>query len=204
MPLKIIHPHHTEIMGRGLVLLSSPRVDSTRRDLYTGQIVEEAALLSKGWAIIAKESKQLQEEDMAGLAGSDFDKSVHAFVEDYGVRCIIAISGTLEPGITIKGRQYDSESKEILEIIRSGLEPHVTINASMENSGIGLSSSTVNNQGTDNSSNQSVHMIQLELGPEERGFWKDQIISGIADIVGSINVRLGFSESDERGSSVLD
>jgi len=54
MPLKIIHHHHTEVMGSGRVLLSSPHVESSRRDLQTRQIVEEAALLSKSWAIIAK------------------------------------------------------------------------------------------------------------------------------------------------------
>src|SRR2546426_2829648 len=59
MPLKVIHPHHAEVMGRGLVLLSSPHITAAKRDLYAGQIVEEAALLSKSWAIIAKEGKQL-------------------------------------------------------------------------------------------------------------------------------------------------
>ena len=86
MPLKIIHPYHTEIMGRGLVLLSNPQIAWAKRDLYTGQIVEEAALLSKSWAIIAKESKQLQGEAEARLAMSDSDKSVRDFVDEYGVK----------------------------------------------------------------------------------------------------------------------
>src|SRR2546426_578291 len=107
MPLKIIHHHHTEVMGSGRVLLSSPHVESSRRDLQTRQIVEEAALLSKSWAIIAK-----------------------------------------------------------------GKQP--------------------------------VQIIQLELGPDERGFQKDHIVSVMADIVGLINGKLGFLESDQRGSRVLD
>src|SRR5207249_9654166 len=94
MPVKIIHPDHTQVVGKGLVLLSSPHITTSKRDLYTGQIVEEAALLSKSWAIIAKESKQLQGEAEARLAMSDSDKSVRDFVDEYGVKCLIAISGT--------------------------------------------------------------------------------------------------------------
>jgi len=204
MPLKIIHHHHTEVMGSGRVLLSSPHVESSRRDLQTRQIVEEAALLSKSWAIIAKEGKQPQEEDKARLEESDFDKSVQALVGENGIKCILMISGMDEAGIAIKSHQNDSESGEILEIIRSGFEPHFTINPNAEPAGHRVASSLVNNQETINSSNHPVQIIQLELGPDERGFQKDHIVSVMADIVGLINGKLGFLESDQRGSRVLD
>jgi len=138
MPLKIIHPLHTEIMGTGLVLISSPPAKSPKRDIYTGQIAEEVALLSRSWAIIAREIRQDQKEDNALQTGSDFDKSVQAFVGEYEIKSIISIIGTMEPGITIKGSSDDSKSEEILEIIRSGLEPHFRTNLSRENVGSGL------------------------------------------------------------------
>jgi hypothetical protein len=197
MPLKIIHPDHTEVMGIGVVLLSGPGIGGPRRDLYTGQIAEEAALQSKSWAIVAKERKPVQLEDMAQ---SDFGNAVKAFVEEYGIRCIIAITGTDEPGITIRGQERDSNSGEILEIIRSGLEPHFIINAFNRPSESGEASSPDKNQGADTPSGR-VEFVQLELGPEERSFRKDQIVGSIADIVGLINAKLGFSES---GSSALD
>ena len=200
MPLKVIHPHHAEVMGRGLVLLSSPHITAAKRDLYAGQIVEEAALLSKSWAIIAKEGKQLG-GDEAQLAKSDLDKSVQDFVDEYGIKCLIAFSGTAEPGITVKSQKDGSESEEILDIIKSGLEPHFRVNPDPDQSGNRLSGSPTYDGPADGSSTHSVNIIQIELGPEERSFRKDQIVNIVADIVGLINAKLGFSES---GSGVQD
>jgi hypothetical protein len=193
MPLKIIHPDHTEVMGMGVVLLSSPHTTGARRDLYTGQIVEEAALLSKSWAIIAKESKQLQSGDETQSAKLDLDKGVRDFVEEYGIKCIISIGGSGEAGITLKNQKDSSESEEILDIIRSGLEPHFRINTDSDQSEISLSGSQ-SDAARDDSLTGFLHIIQLELGPEERSFRKDQMANSVADIVGLINAKLGFSE----------
>jgi hypothetical protein len=194
MPLKIIHPDHTEVMGVGFVLLSNPHVTPARRELYTGQIVEEAALLSKSWAIIAKESKQQQTGDETKSAKLDFDKGLQDFVEEYGIKCIISIGGTGEPGITLKSQMDGSRSEEILDIIKSGLEPHFSINTAVDPSENELSGPRNIDAGKDDSSTHSVHMVQLELGPEERSFHKDQVVNSVADIVGLINAKLGFSE----------
>jgi len=197
MPLKIIQPHHTEVVGEGLVLLFSPHITTSKRDLYTGQIVEEAALLSKSWAIIAKERKQLQSGDETQSADANLEKSAQDFVEEYGIKCVIAISGAAEPGITVKSQGDGSESNEILDIIRNGLEPHFEVDQS-GNRVLGLQG---NDRGSDNSSAQSVQIIQIELGAEERGFRKDQIVNSFADIVSLINAKLGFSVSGDEGSS---
>ena len=177
-------------MGAGLVLISSPPIRDVKRDLYTGQIVEEAALLSRSWAIIAREIKLDQEEDKGRQVGSDFDKSVQTFVGEYGIKCIIMIVGMSEPGIVIRAHPTDSTSEEILEIIRIGLEPHF--------------STKVTNPRAEDASSQALPIVRLELGPDERGFVKDQFVNSIADIVGLINTRLGFSESNESSSGVLD
>jgi len=171
-----------------------------KRDLYAGQIVEEAALLSKSRAIIAKEGKQLG-GDEAQLAKSDLDKSVQDFTDEYGIKCLIAISGTAEPGITVKSQKDGSESEEILDIIKSGIEPHFRVNPDADQSGNRLSGSPTYDGPADGSSTHSVNIIQIELGPEERSFHKDQIVNIVADIVGLINAKLGFSES---GSGVQD
>jgi hypothetical protein len=205
MPLKIIHPHHTEVVGTGLVLLLSPQITTSKRDLYTGQIVEEAALLSKSWAIIAKERKQLQSGDQTPSAEPNLDKSVHDFVDEYGIKCVITLSGAAEPGITVKSQGDGSEYEEILDIVRSGLEPHFSVNPEADQSGNRVLGLQGNDTGSVNPSAQSVQTIQIELGPEERSFRKDQIVNSVADIVGLINAKLGFSVSgDEGSSSALD
>ena len=194
MPLKIIHPDHAEVMGVGVVLLSSPHTTAAKRDLYTGLIVEEAALLSKSWAIIAKQSKPLQSGDETQSAMLDLDKGVQDFVEEYGIRCIISIGGTVEPGITFMSQVDGSESAEIFDIIRSGLEPHFSINSVDDQSEDKLSRLRNEDMGRDELGGHSIYRIQLALGPEERGFRKDQVVNSLADIVGLINAKLGFSE----------
>jgi hypothetical protein len=194
MPLKIIHPDHTEIMGVGVVLLSTPHITAASRDLYAGQIVEEAALLSKSWAIIAKESRHLQSGDETNSAKLGLDEGVQDFVVEYGIKCVISISGTGEPGITLKSQTDKSQSEEILDIIKSGLEPHFSLKTEADKSENKLSRLPNNDTERDDSSTRSVYVIQLELGPEERSFHKDQIVNSVADIVGLINAKLGFSE----------
>jgi len=201
MPLKIIHPDHTEVVGEGLVLLFSPHIATSKRDLYTGQIVEEAALLSRSWAIVAKERKQPQSGDETESADGNLEKSVEDFVEEYGIKGVIAISGAAEPGITVKSKGDGSESNEILDIIRSGLEPHFNVNPEANQSGNKVLGLQGNDTGADNSSAQSVQVIQIELGPEERSFRKDQIVNSVADIVGLINAKLGSSVRGDEGSS---
>ena len=172
-----------------------------KRDLYTGQIVEEAALLSKSWAIVTKERKQLQSGDETESADVTLERSVQDFVEEYGIKCVIAISGVAEPGITVKSQGDGSESEEILDIIRSGLEPHFSVNPEVDQSGNRVLGLQGNDKEAVNSSAQSVQSIQIELGPEERSFRKDQIVNSVADIVSLINAKLGFSVSGDEGSS---
>src|SRR2546422_10317247 len=104
MPVKIIHPHHTEVVGTGLVLLSNRRVTGAKRDIYTGQIVEETALLSKSLAIIAKESKNVQDGEEGESVNSDWEKSVRDFVVEYRINCMIVIVGTAQQVITVKSK----------------------------------------------------------------------------------------------------
>src|SRR5947209_20047392 len=104
MPVKIIHPDHTEVVGEGLVLLSSPHITISKRDLYSGQIVEEAALLSKSWAIVAKERGPPQSGDAKESADATLEKRVQDFGEEHGIKCVIAIRGPAEPGVAVKRR----------------------------------------------------------------------------------------------------
>ncbi|HVH15280.1 MAG TPA: hypothetical protein VNA15_06145 [Candidatus Angelobacter sp.] len=194
MPLKIIHPDHTEIMGVGVVLLFSPHTPAVGRDLYTGPIVEEAALLSKSWAIIAKQSRPLQSGDETQSAMLELDRGVQNFVEEYGIRCVISVGGTVEPGIILLSPADRSEWAEILDIIRSGLEPHFTINSVADQSEDKLLRVRSEGVSRDELTSHSIYRIRLELGPEERGFHKDQIVNSLADVVGLINAKLGFSE----------
>ena len=193
MPLKIIHPSHYEIMGRGLVLLSSQPILGKNKDLHTGTLTEEIALLSKSHAIIGKE-KRMEDRDGIESAVSQFTTRVREFVADEGIRCILEIRGMKGPGFVIKAEKSASETNEILEIVKTSFAmsfPVATTPLSPAEHPV-------------YSNSDGVQTIVLDLGPEEREFQRESIIVAAAETVGLINSKLGFSESDEGTRDVLD
>ena len=182
MPIKIIRQNHQEIIGRGTVLLSSPPAVDQTGDLYTGHIVEDAALLSRAHAMIGKESKRDMDPSALQAAQAEFEASTQSFLEEHGVQCMITISGKNESGIEIRAKEMASRG-ETLELIRArlALDFDLTINT-------GKSETSGGNLGYD------VQTVLLALGPDERGFRKEAVVASIADAVGLINAKLGRSE----------
>jgi len=182
MPIKIIRQTHQEIIGRGIVLLSCPPAADQTGDLYTGHIVEDAALLSRAHAMIGKESKKDMDPSALQATQAEFEASTQSFLEEHGVQCMITISGKNECGIEIRAKEMASRG-ETLELIRArlALDFDLTINT-------GKSETSGGNLGYD------VQTVLLALGPDERGFRKEAVVASIADAVGLINAKLGRSE----------
>ena len=182
MPIKIIRQTHQEIIGRGTVLLSSPPAADQTGDLYTGQIVEDAALLSRAHAMIGKESKRDLDPSDLQTAQSEFEAGTKSFLEEHEVQCVITISGRNESGIEIHANAMASQG-ETLELVRARLA---------------LDFDLTTNRGNGETSGRElgydVQTVLLTLGPDERGFRKEALIASIADAVGLINAKLGSSE----------
>jgi hypothetical protein len=191
MPIKIIRQNYWEIIGRGAVLLSNPPAADQTGELYTGRIVEDAALLSRAHAIIGKEAKATSDPSAPQLAATEFVAGTRRFLEDHGVQCVLVISGRNESGIEIQTSKITPDQDK-LEIIRARL----ALDFDLSVSAIG---------GENSESNLAVEAkaIRLALGPDERGFRKEAVVAGIADVVGLINAKLGF-QADERISDILD
>jgi|SRR6266705_2689726 len=182
MPIKIIRQTHQEIIGRGTVLLSSPPSADQTGDLYTGHIVEDAALLSRAHAMIGKESKRDLNPSDLQAAQSEFEAGAQSFLEEHEVHCVITISGKNESGIEIHANPMASR-EGTLELVRArlALDFDLTINT-------GNGETCGRNLGYD------VQTVRLALGPDERGFRKEAVIASIAGAVGLINAKLGGSE----------
>jgi len=164
MPIKIIRQNHQEIIGRGTVLLSSPPAADQTVDLYTGHVVEDAALLSRAHAMIGKESKRDLDPSALQAAQAEFEAGTQSFLEEHGV------NETASRG-------------ETLELVRArlALDFDLTIN-------------TGNDETSGKHPGYDVQTVLLALGPDERGFRKETVVASIADAVGLINARLGSSE----------
>src|SRR6266487_4377407 len=188
MPLKLIRQTHWEIIGRGPSLLSSPPAADQSGELYTGRIVEEVALLSKAHAIIRKDGKYNPDSGIPPDVSSEFEASTKNFIMELGIKCVLVILGKNEPGIEI--RTFQDTGPVPTDLINEGLRSDFEVNTTSGEPG--------------KADAPDVQTFALALGPDERGFRKELVISRIADMVGLINGRLGWSETDERAGNTLD
>src|SRR6266571_7600507 len=175
MPIKIIRQTHQEIIGRGAVLLSNPPVADQTGDLYTGHIVEDAALLSRAHAMIGKEWKRDLDPSTLQVAQAEFEAGTRSFLEEHGVQCVITISGKNESGIEIRANEKASRG-ETLELVRARLALDFDLTTNKGNGG-----TSGRDLGYD------VQTVLLALGPDERGFRKEALVARITDAVGLIN-----------------
>ncbi len=188
MPLKLIRQTHWEIIGRGPTLLSSPPAADQSGELYTGRIVEEVALLSKAHAIIRKDGKYNPDSGIPPDVSSEFEASTKNFIMELGIKCVLVILGKNEPGIEI--RTFQETGPVPTALINDGLGADFEVNATSDE--------------PCKADAPDVQTFSLGLGPDERGLRKELVISRVADLVGLINGKLGWSETDERAGNILD
>lgn len=192
MPIKIVHPDHLEIIGKGGVLLSSPPTTKLSSDLSVATLTEEIALLSKGHAIIGKETKSTDQATIESTF-SDYYANAKRLLIDQGAKFLLELRGRKEPGIEIKV-DPSLVPEEMVELVRTAFavnfEVKVTMQASVEYDRY--------------STKGKFQVIVLEFGPVERTVQQDSVIASVADTVGLINGKLGYSESDEGPGHALD
>jgi hypothetical protein len=191
MPIKIIQRSHREIVGEGVILLTSPPTTSSMGALYTGEIVEEAALLSKAHALIENQGKY-NSDSLSSDIMAEFDATKSTIVDDFGIRMEFAIIGRKEIGIEAETVEFAEDDVKIIELIKEIFQTdfHLKINSGQ-------------NLNQENGPKKP-STVRLLLGPEERGLRKDTVVAKIAVLVGLMNAAFRSSESDERARGVLD
>ncbi len=200
MPFKIIRPDHTELLGTGYVLLTAPHAAGPEADLHTGQIVEDAALVSRAYAVIGKISREYIDLNRVQAARTEFRKSIDTLLEDNGIRCILDIHGKKEPGVEIGTAQGKTCSQSTADLLRDHLSRNFAVRMNQEYMGEKPGSIVTTYGKTDSSGKFVVEAVQIEFGHEERKSEREKVISDIAELVGLINVKLGFSLEDEQSA----
>ena len=196
MPVKIIYPDHVEIVGLGHVLLTAPRTTSPDSDLYTGQIVEEAALTSRSFAVIGKVDRGFLDPNGIESAQLEFRKGIEGFVSEDGVRYILDIRGKKEPGVEIGTVEGRTSSDSTTELVRSRLVKDFTVKVNNEYKEDEPVSLVTGYDGRDAKGNFTVETIQIQFGHEERQFLREKVIRDISEIADILNARLEPSRSD--------
>ena len=190
MPVKIIHPDHVEIVGLGRVLLTAQHTASPDADLYTGPIVEEAALTSRSFAVIGKVSREFLELNRLQSAQSEFRKSVENFIAEDGIRYLLNIRGKREPGVNIGTTAEQASSDSTIELVRSRLIKDFAVKVNNEFKGLESGSMVTTYSRKDAKGDFVVDTVQVEFGHEERQFQREKVILDVSEIVDILNARL--------------
>ena len=204
MPLKIVRKNYVDIPGRGFTLLTTPHAVKPGADLYMGQIVEDAALLSKSFAVIGKAGREFADPGTMQMAQSELSQSIHTFLREDWLRCILDIRGKKEPGVRMGSAREQSASQSTMDIIRTRLTKDFSIDArpSAPDLEPGSLAAIFPEKGRDG--NFLLESIRIEFGHEEKTLKPDRIIQSLADIVGLVNEKVGYSESKEGAGNTLD
>ena len=195
MPVKIIHPNHTEIVGLGHVLLTAPHTTSPDADLHTGQIVEEAALTSRSFAVIGKADRRFLDPNRFQSAQSEFTKGIAGFVSEDGIRYILDIRGKNESGVEIGTSEGQTCSVSTTELVRSRLVKDFTVKVNSEHKGDEPGRVVTSYNGKDAKGNFAVETIQIQFGQEERQFQREKVIMDISEMTDILNARLDAHEA---------
>ena len=196
MPVKIIHPDHVEIVGLGRVLVTAPHTTSPDADLYTGSIVEEAALTSRSYAVIGKVSREFLDPNKIQSAKSEFRKGIEAFITEDGIRYVLDIHGKRDPGVDIGTALGQTSSDSTTELVRARLVKDFTVTLNTELVKLEPGSIVTSYNQKDEKGDFVVETIQIDFGHEERQLQREKVIRDIAEIADILSARLGTSRID--------
>jgi hypothetical protein len=196
LPVKIIHPDHLEIVGLGHVLLTAPHTASPDADLYTGPIVEEAALTSRAFAVIGKVSRDFLDLNRIQSAQSEFRKSIENFIAEDGIRYLLEIRGKKEPGVNIGTPSGQTSPDSTTELVRSRLVKDfaVTVDSELKGRGPGITVPSYSRK--DGKGEFVVEHVQIEFGHEERQLQREKVILDISEIADILNAWLAAPRAD--------
>ncbi|HZY95210.1 MAG TPA: hypothetical protein VFE98_10215 [Candidatus Bathyarchaeia archaeon] len=203
MPLKIVRPDHYEVVGTRQVMLTASHAAERDAGLYMGQIVEEAALLSKAYAVIGKVNRDFSDANRFQSARLEFSNSIQTYVDEYRVKYILDINGKKDPGVDIVTSKGGSASKLTADILRGILDRDFKVTVDSHVSSLDPGSIFTGFDKKDSSGGFVVQAVQIIIGPDERTLERAKVVRDIADIVGLLNRRLSLV-ADESGGSGLD
>jgi hypothetical protein len=191
MPIKILHPDHTELVGLGYVLLVAPHATGVDKDLHTGQLVEDAALASRAYAVIGKTGSAYQDQDRLQSVRVDFRRSIDGIIEENGIKCVLNVRGRKESGVDVGTGQGKTATDDISGIVRIFLSRNFTVTRD-KYQGVKPDGAEDGYEKIDAKGGFAVQSVQISFGLEELQTRRDKIVDDLAELVGLVNVKLGF------------
>jgi len=192
LPIKILHQNHTELVGTGYVLLTTPNTAGPV-ELYLGPVAEDAALSSRAYAIIGRNNAHDSEPQAPVL--QEMRDRINSIIDENRIKCILEIRSKQDPGIEIQTGPGKSCSEEISNLIHSFLSKNFPVSLDHES----LESQSKSLTGLERKNQDgtfAVQSVRINIGGEELSM-RDKLVDQLAELVGVMNVRLGFDPASE-------
>ncbi len=161
-----------------------------------GQIVEDAALASRAYAVIGKVGNQYSDPNRVEIVRTEFRSSIDSIIEENAIKCILDIHGKEEAGVDMGTGLGRTCTDETGNLVKSFLSRDFTVTVNHKYQGTKPESVATSYQRVGSTGAFLVEAIQLEFGPEERQLKRDKVVDDLAELVGLLNVKLGFVPSE--------
>jgi hypothetical protein len=109
----------------------------------------------------------------------EFQSNIVRFFDDFKIKCLLEIIGKDEPGIEIRTAQTESDPEGLIDLVKDRFGEDFDLRTAPFNSD------------EKDAGWKKMKVISMVLGPEERSFRKDLVVSKIADAVTLMNAKLG-------------
>jgi hypothetical protein len=193
LPIKILHRNRTELVGTGYVLLFTPNTTGPV-ELYPGPIAEDVALTSRTYAVIGKSNAHDNEHQ--ALVLQELKDRINSIIDENRIKCILELNSKQDPGIEIQTGHGKTCNEEISNLIRSFMSKNFQVlldHESLESQSKTLTGLERKNQdGT-----FAIQSVRINIGSEKLEMGRDKLVDQLAELVGMLNVRLGFDPASE-------
>jgi len=193
LPIKILHRNRTELVGTGYVLLTTLNTTGPV-ELYPGPVAEEVALSSRAYAVIGKNNAHDSEHQAQVL--QELKERIDGIIDENRVKCVLELRSNQDPGIEIQTGPGKTCSEEISNLIHSFLSKSFPVSLDHEP----LESQSKSLTGLERKNQDgtfAVQSVRVNIGSEALAMRRDKLVDQLAELVGVLNVRLGFDPASE-------
>ena len=189
MPIKIVRRDHFELLGDGYVLLTAPHAAGPEADLHTGQIVEDAALTSRCYAIVGNVGPEYQDPNKIQTALTALRGSVGAMIEDNEIRCLLDIRGKKDGGVKMVESDGTTISPATIELVRTRLSKNFAVSGLLQSDG-SRPENTFTVYSKEDVRGSSFEALQLQFGKRERELERELVVTSLVELVALLNQKL--------------
>lgn len=168
------------------MLLTATNPHGPTADVYTGQIVEDAALVSRGYAVVEKPNRENTETDRPPASQAELSKAISAIVAENGIRCILDIQGKAELGIEIWTGSGLTASEQLSQLVRDHFSSRMNTTVSSEDNRPRPGSIIAANSAKGKDGTFAVEGLEIRIGQAELA-QREKLVSVLAELISLIN-----------------